>query len=114
MARGAAVDAGTAVATLKSATAGRGIDLGAVGDSGAALALGDAELDRIAAGTISIGAADAGAITISGAIGPAQAGALSLAMGGGITQAAGAPIRSEEHTSELQSLMPISHAAFCL
>src|SRR3546814_13844009 len=99
MARGAAVDAGTAVATLKSATAGRGIDLGAVGDSGAALALGDAELDRIAAGTISIGAADAGAITISGAIGPAQAGALSLAMGGGITQAAGASItveRSEE------------------
>src|SRR3546814_5715557 len=28
--------------------------------------------------------------------------------------AAGAPVRSEEHTSELQSLMRISYAVFCL
>src|SRR3546814_16041022 len=29
-------------------------------------------------------------------------------------RAAGAPLRSEEHTSELQSLMRISYAVFCL
>src|SRR3546814_7814463 len=30
------------------------------------------------------------------------------------TAGAGAPVRSEEHTSELQSLMRISYAVFCL
>src|SRR3546814_12173791 len=32
----------------------------------------------------------------------------------GIPPAAGTPARSEEHTSELQSLMRISYAVFCL
>src|SRR3546814_5764275 len=32
----------------------------------------------------------------------------------GATEAAGLPLRSEEHTSELQSLMRISYAVFCL
>src|SRR3546814_4059400 len=33
---------------------------------------------------------------------------------GGAAWAAGHPLRSEEHTSELQSLMRISYAVFCL
>src|SRR3546814_3814214 len=32
----------------------------------------------------------------------------------GLTPARGIPARSEEHTSELQSLMRISYAVFCL
>src|SRR3546814_10200020 len=35
---------------------------------------------------------------------------LALALGA----ASGAPVRSEEHTSELQSLMRLSYAVFCL
>src|SRR3546814_1422151 len=31
-----------------------------------------------------------------------------------VSVAAGVPLRSEEHTSELQSLMRISYAVFCL
>src|SRR3546814_9991256 len=33
---------------------------------------------------------------------------------GMLTSGSGAPLRSEEHTSELQSLMRISYAVFCL
>src|SRR3546814_5997334 len=33
---------------------------------------------------------------------------------GAVTSAVGPPERSEEHTSELQSLMRISYAVFCL
>src|SRR3546814_1883555 len=43
--------------------------------------------------------------------------AVSLACPSGVTQSlvqAGASTRSEEHTSELQSLMRISYAVFCL
>src|SRR3546814_4113532 len=36
------------------------------------------------------------------------------AVAAGQTGAHGAPVRSEEHTSELQSLMRISYAVFCL
>src|SRR3546814_10524283 len=37
-----------------------------------------------------------------------------VAIGGGSTIGLGKAIRSEEHTSELQSLMRISYAVFCL
>src|SRR3546814_3843704 len=37
-----------------------------------------------------------------------------LAQDGGDRLALGEPLRSEEHTSELQSLMRISYAVFCL
>src|SRR3546814_7953664 len=37
-----------------------------------------------------------------------------LLAGGTLERFSGTPIRSEEHTSELQSLMRISYAVFCL
>src|SRR3546814_6835874 len=54
--------------------------------------------------------------------GPAAADALRLDRAGGARSASGAArsearlrqLRSEEHTSELQSLMRISYAVFCL
>src|SRR3546814_1467536 len=50
---------------------------------------------------------------------PAFAQSTSAGIGGQVTGAdgqpvAGAEVRSEEHTSELQSLMRISYAVFCL
>src|SRR3546814_4396260 len=42
-------------------------------------------------------------------LGPARPGVIGHAQQGGVPQA-----RSEEHTSELQSLMRISYAVFCL
>src|SRR3546814_3912597 len=38
----------------------------------------------------------------------------SKSVGATVGQCDGCPIRSEEHTSELQSLMHISYAVFCL
>src|SRR3546814_3499148 len=43
--------------------------------------------------------------------GPAQAGGGRTVSGGSVLSA---ECRSEEHTSELQSLMRLSHAVFCL
>src|SRR3546814_9425161 len=40
--------------------------------------------------------------------------ALVLEVAGGVDVPAGGLVRSEEHTSELQSLMRISYAVFCL
>src|SRR3546814_18273200 len=50
---------------------------------------------------------------------PSQSAAIRDPAGGDalavrVTAAAGSPARSEEHTSELQSLMRISYAVFCL
>src|SRR3546814_1850344 len=63
-----------------------------------------------------VGRALAGRVQIQDAIGEAvlwSLGALWLmTMGGGILLSR--TIRSEEHTSELQSLMRISYAVFCL
>src|SRR3546814_1939555 len=39
---------------------------------------------------------------------------LGAGMGAGLAMAVGLGARSEEHTSELQSLMRISYAVFCL
>src|SRR3546814_7516435 len=47
-----------------------------------------------------------------GAVVPVATGALADATGGNLALALG--LRSEEHTSELQSLMRISYAVFCL
>src|SRR3546814_3890027 len=46
--------------------------------------------------------------------GPGPRPACSLGAGGSRPRLPGAPARSEEHTSELQSLMRISYAVFCL
>src|SRR3546814_3616275 len=45
---------------------------------------------------------------------PAPHGGRALAGVGGDRRGHGDPVRSEEHTSELQSLMRISYAVFCL
>src|SRR3546814_4777404 len=47
-------------------------------------------------------------------IGGAVAGALIIGNSGKELKALGGGLRSEEHTSELQSLMRISYAVFCL
>src|SRR3546814_9651922 len=47
-------------------------------------------------------------------IGPILVGTNLMVKPAGAVDAAGQPLRSEEHTSELQSLMRISYAVFCL
>src|SRR3546814_6428543 len=43
-----------------------------------------------------------------------RSGAVNVTGGGGVVVCPSAKARSEEHTSELQSLMRISYAVFCL
>jgi fibronectin-binding autotransporter adhesin len=83
----------TAAATVNSAsgrtiirptTGGRTIDLG--GSPGTALGLSDAELDRITAGTLEIGSAASGAITVTAAISPAGTNTLHLRTGSTVSQ----------------------------
>src|SRR3546814_8321134 len=47
-------------------------------------------------------------------VGPDDRHRNTVARGAAIDRAIGVPCRSEEHTSELQSLMRISYAVFCL
>ncbi|MCA9215242.1 MAG: autotransporter-associated beta strand repeat-containing protein, partial [Planctomycetales bacterium] len=54
----------------------------------ASLGISDAEIDRISAPVIRIGNSDAGAISVSQSIQPADAGALHLITGAGISQSA--------------------------
>ena len=63
IAASASLNAGTSTATIQTATAGREIDLGT--ETIGRLSLTDAELDRISAGTLSIGNASSGAITVA-------------------------------------------------
>ncbi|HYH37111.1 MAG TPA: MBG domain-containing protein, partial [Azospirillum sp.] len=86
MALGAALSAAGQTVTLRSATPGRAVDLGSATDAAAALELSDAELDRITAGTLRIGSATSGAITVSAALSPANAATLSLLSGAGVAQ----------------------------
>src|SRR3546814_4425957 len=57
-----------------------------------------------------------GANLVGFGLGPVFIGGISEALGGGVALRWGmvAALRSEEHTSELQSLMRISYAVFCL
>src|SRR3546814_5454264 len=95
--------------------------------AGGVVALGAGAVSAAATGGASLagGAAAAarggatlagGASTAFSASAAGQSGLASTASGlGGVARAAGrAAIRSEEHTSELQSLMRISYAVFCL
>jgi hypothetical protein len=72
------IDAGTNKATLRPLTEGRSIDLGGV-DSATALGLTDAELDRITAATLCIGAANSGPVAVSAVISPENYKTLELA-----------------------------------
>src|SRR3546814_2067040 len=66
-------------------------------------------IDLIALGDLYVRIEDAGAV---GCIGNVLAGADTIL--GHLSEAMQAAERSEEHTSELQSLMRISYAVFCL
>src|SRR5205814_3239934 len=75
----------TGSVTLRPFTNGTGIDLGQATDTvGGPLALTDAELDLVTAGTINIGDANSGPITISAAIDRAASSttAINLTTGG--------------------------------
>jgi Ca2+-binding RTX toxin-like protein len=76
---GTASAGATGPAALHAASAGRPVDLGATTDPAGSLDLSDAELDTITAQALSVGAADAGPVTVSQAIAPAHASSLSLA-----------------------------------
>ncbi len=79
----ATINAGTNAVTIKPLTAGTPIDLGGA-DVPGTLAVTDAELDRITAGTIQFGDNTAGAMTVSQPITRAAATAVSLNSGGAI------------------------------
>jgi filamentous hemagglutinin family protein len=74
---GSAIDAGAARVTLRTATAGRQIRLGN-SDSATRLGLTDDELDTITAGTLTIGAANAGQVLVDALINPANVSTLHL------------------------------------
>lgn len=78
---------GASTVTLQQKTNGTAIDLGGA-DAAGILGLTDAELDRITAGTLRIGSANAGNISISAAINTANTNVLHLVTGGGVTQSA--------------------------
>src|SRR3546814_6543992 len=78
--------------------------------------VGDGVLDMVLAGEASLGPVDRGAGVGIPVDGPALGGLAGDRLDG--QAAVGALVvvqqRSEEHTSELQSLMRISYAVFCL
>ena len=59
---------GTGTARLTTASVGRAIDIGSATDGVVALELSDAELDRIVAGTLTIGGTNSGQATVVGAL----------------------------------------------
>ena len=67
------------------------VELGGV-DSPTVLGITDAEIDRMQAGSITIGSNNAGSITILAAISPSQSSSLSLITGDSIINAAGGSI----------------------
>ena len=77
-----AVNSGTGVTTVVTSD-NAGIDLGAAGTGG--MVLSDAEIDLITAGTLRLGGAAEGAITLNAAITPANAATLRLESGGTIS-----------------------------
>lgn len=71
------INAGSARVTIQTVTPGRPIDIGTNG-TGSNLGLTDYELDRIAAGVVTIGNTTAGAVSITAAVSPAQFNTLHL------------------------------------
>ncbi len=86
---GGTVSAGAGTVTFRPKTAGTPIDLGT--ETSGQLSLTDTELDLITCGTLVIGDATSGPITLSAAISPANAAAVRLvsSMGIGNTYSAG-------------------------
>ena len=86
-----ATNAGAAIATLQPNTAGQLVNLGGA-DAAGTLGLTDAELDTVTAGTLRVGSATSGNMTISAALTPAGTTTLSLLSGGSVTENVGATI----------------------
>ena len=86
-----ATNAGAAIATLQPNTAGQLVNLGGA-DAAGTLGLTDAELDTVTAGTLRVGSATSGNMTISAALTPAGTTTLSLISGGSVTENVGATI----------------------
>lgn len=82
------LSAGAGSVTLRQKTNARPIDLGAA-DSSTVLGLTDAELNRITAGTLTIGDANSGAIAVSAAISPLSYKTLALGNPAGFGSAGG-------------------------
>ncbi len=80
------INAGSATVTIRPVTAGRPIDIGTNG-TGANLGLTDFEITRILAGTITIGSATSGPVTVTNPVGPAALSgkALNVITGNSIT-----------------------------
>ena len=79
----ATIAAGSNAVTIKTQSVGTPINLGAA-DAPGLLALTDAKLDQITAGTLNIGDVTSGVITVSGAITRSAATAMSLNAGANI------------------------------
>lgn len=84
---GAAVSAAASTVTLRTLTAGREIDLGT--KAAGSLGLTDDELDRITAGTLRIGDAGSGPISVTSILSPANTGRLHLRSAGAVSVASG-------------------------
>jgi len=85
----AIIDGGTNPVSIRQRTNGTLIALGGVDVSTSTLGLTDAELDRITAGTLNIGDANSGAITVSAAITRSAATVLNLTSGANIDLSTG-------------------------
>lgn len=84
----AAVSARSGIVTLIPMSAGRFIDLGSPADTAAnTLELSDAEIDWITVGVLRIGSTDAGSISFTNTISPAETDTLSLITGDRIVDA---------------------------
>jgi hypothetical protein len=79
---------------LRAQSAGRLINLGSTTDAAAnTLELSAAELNTVTTtGTLQVGSAAAGNVTVSAAIAPAGVGTLDIETGGGVSQSAGATV----------------------
>ncbi len=79
------VNAGAGIVTLQPFESGTLVNLGGA-DAANTLGLSDAELDLVTAGLIEVGAASAGNLTVTAAVGPAASTGLVLVSGGTIAQ----------------------------
>ena len=86
------INAGANTVLLRSNTDGDPIEIGGDSTTPNELELSSAELDNVTAGILRIGHNNAGNISVTQAINPANTNTLSLITGGGVTQTAGSTI----------------------
>ncbi|MBI3938634.1 MAG: filamentous hemagglutinin N-terminal domain-containing protein, partial [Betaproteobacteria bacterium] len=84
--------AGTSSVTLRQKTNGVAVDIGGADVAGTTLGLTSAELNAVNTGTLKVGDANSGNLSVSAAIAPTGTTVLSLQTGGTITQTLGSTI----------------------